>query len=187
MRGLLLFLSAGLGGIAVESDLSQGMAALGSPDVEVRREAAERLARLGPEARPAAVPLVRACGDESEEVAQWAAAALEELGPPDAKDLEALAGLLRDAKADTGYWAATLLGRLGEEAGRAVAHLAAALDGGPELSVRQRAAWALGRIGPAARGAVEALRRAEASEDPRLARLAAQALKKIAPPPSGSP
>jgi HEAT repeat protein len=45
--------------------------------------------------------------------------------------------------------------------------------------VAQRAAWALGKIGPAAAAAASALRTAAASADPRLARLAAEALAAV--------
>jgi HEAT repeat protein len=157
------------------SDLAAG---LESGDAGVRAAAAERLARLGPEARGAAVALVRACGDEPA-VREWAVAALEELGTPPAGDVGPLAALIENTQADVAYWAATLLGRLGAEAAPAAALLAAALANGRDPSVRQRAAWALGRIGPAARVAAPALQSAAASADPRLAKLAHEALARI--------
>ena len=43
-------------------------------DATIRAEAAEQLCRLGPDARPVAVPLVEACGDLSESVREWATA-----------------------------------------------------------------------------------------------------------------
>ena len=48
---------------------------LESPDLTDRRKAAESLARLGPEAAPAAMSLVRACGDPDGEVRDWVVAA----------------------------------------------------------------------------------------------------------------
>ncbi|MCO6457167.1 MAG: HEAT repeat domain-containing protein, partial [Pirellulaceae bacterium] len=65
------------------TDISSLSSDLSSPDAEVRRAAAERLASLEADARPAAVPLVRCCGDADERVREWAAAALEQMGPPD--------------------------------------------------------------------------------------------------------
>jgi HEAT repeat protein len=165
--------------LAMTTDVSQLLAALGGPDPAERARAAERLSRLGPDAQAAAVPLVRASADVDEEVRQWATAALEELGPPALSDLQALAPLLDEENADVGYWAATLLGRLGEEAAPAVGPLAEALSAHPAISVRQRAAWALGKIGPPARAATDALRQAAAGDDPRLARLAQRAIQQI--------
>ena len=54
-----------------------------------------------------------------------------------------------------------------------------ALQGAAEQAVKERAAWALGRIGPAAKTAVPVLREAAASKQPRLSRLATEALAAI--------
>jgi HEAT repeat protein len=150
-----------------------------SPEPAQRANAAEHLSRLGSDARAAAVPLVRACADESEDVREWVTAALEELGPPSANDVSALATLLGNENADVGYWAATLLGRLGPEAVSAVPALASAVSDSVEMSVRQRAAWALGKIGPPACDALDALRQATVSSNSRLARLAQRAVARL--------
>ena len=160
-------------------NIPQLIATLGSSDPTERSNAAEQLSRLGPDARDAAVALVRACGDEAEEVCQWAVAALEELGPPSVSDLGELTPLLGDTNADVGYWAATLLGRPGAEAAAAASGLAAALSGPADIAVRQRAAWALGKIGPAAAEALDALKQTAADDDPRLARLSQRAIDQI--------
>ena len=60
--------------------ISSLIAALSNADVAQRAQAAEELAQLGSDARPAAVAMVLACGDEAEEVRQWATSALEEMG-----------------------------------------------------------------------------------------------------------
>lgn len=170
------------------SDISRLTSDLSAPDVEVRRAAAERLATLEADARPAAVPLVRCCGDADESVREWSAAALEQMGPPDAGDLAALTELLAcagaakttpevDSQAQVQYWAATLIGRLGPAAAPAVAELGRLLGGPATIEVRQRAAWALGRLGPAAGRVRSALEAAARDPDPRLARLAADALR----------
>jgi HEAT repeat protein len=57
--------------------------------------------------------------------------------------------------------------------------LVEALSEHPDLVVRQRAAWALGKIGSAARGACGPLEAASKADDPRLAKLAADALAEI--------
>jgi HEAT repeat protein len=161
------------------AEIAQLVAELTSTDDARRAAAAERLAQQGAEACDAAVALARACGDPCEEVCQWAAAALEELGPPPVEQLAALAALLGEASADAGYWAATLLGRLQAAAAPAVPALAAAVAGRGPMAVRQRAAWALGQIGPAARPAAECLQRATADPDSRLSSLAQQALEQL--------
>ena len=159
--------------------LADAIAGLRSADPGARSSAAQRLARAGPEARGAAVPLVEAAADEDEEVREWAVAALEELGPPPAEDLDRLAALAEDPRRDVAYWAATLLGRLEHQAAPAVRALTSALVDHGEAPVRQRAAWALGQIGPAAAPALPALQQAADSRDPRLARLARRAIGSI--------
>lgn len=157
--------------------------ALGAADATTRIEAAQRLARAGEVAAGAAVALVRACGDSDPEVREWAVAALEDLGPPPADAVAALVPLVQDREPLVAYWAATLVGRmegeLGQDAAAAVTALAACVDVAADLSVRQRAAWALGQTGPAAATAVPALGRAAAQGDERLARLAREALESI--------
>lgn len=160
------------------NDLSLLIADLSDSDVVKRRAAAEQLSRRS-DARAAAIPLVRAAGDSDEQVREFAASALEELGSPPSEETAALAELLTSHSPDIGYWAATLLGRCGSRAALAVPALAKALTAAESLPVRQRAAWALGEIGPAASSAKVALTEAGASSDSRLARLAAKSLEKI--------
>jgi len=165
--------------LAMSTDVSQLAAALNHADPAQRSRAAEQLSRLGPDAQPAAVALARACGDPAEEVREWATAALEEMGSPSLADLEALASLLGHDSPDVAYWAATLIGRLGEEAAPAVASLASAVSGDLPVTVRQRAAWALGKIGPPAAASLDVLRQAAEDPDARLARLAQRAIDQI--------
>lgn len=145
--------------------------------VAERRQAAEALAQRGEEARAAAA-LAKAAGDQDEAVRNWAGSALESLGPPHATALAELMELCGHADPNVRYWAVTLIGRLGAEASRATSLLANLLEGSA-LEVRQRAAWALGKIGPAALGAIPSLRKAARSDDPRLSRLAANAVTEI--------
>jgi len=157
-------------------DISALIAQLAASDAGRRAEAAELLSRAGESAASAAVPLVRACGDGEESVREWAVAALEELGPPPGSAVADLVKLGADRDPLVAYWAVTLLGRAGEAAASAVPALAACVESPADLSVRQRAAWALGEIGPAARAARATLEKAAGDTDPRLARLAKEAL-----------
>jgi HEAT repeat protein len=153
---------------------------LAAADVEQRAAAAERLAQAGPSAAGAAPQLVRACGDGDERVREWAVAALEDLGPPPRTAIDPLIKLATDPDPLAAYWAITLLGRSGQDASSAVTVLATCVESSSaDLSVRQRAAWALGQIGPAAAAARAALERAAGQQDPRLARLATEALAAI--------
>lgn len=160
-------------------DVNELATQLGSTDPEIRGAAAERLARLGEAAAPAAVCLVRACGDAAEQVREQAVAALEDLGPPPREATGRLIDLVSDRDPLVAYWATTLLGRAGQDAATAVSALTRCLDSTADLSVRQRAAWALGKVGPAAASAREALGRAAGDADPRLSRLAAEAIAAI--------
>ena len=166
-------------GVSAMQEISNWSADLQSDVAAVRLAAARRLAVAGEDARPAAVALVRATGDAQEEIAEHAVAALEELGPPSGDDMAQLVELLEEAHDDVAYWAATLLGRLGADAAPATDALAGALNPRRALAVRERAAWALGRIGPQAAGAVAALETAAAEEHARLRRLAGEALTTI--------
>lgn len=152
---------------------------LGSADPGVRGAAAERLACMAEAAAPAAAQLVRACGDADEQVREQAVAALEDLGPPPTETIGQIIELVAHGDPLVAYWAATLLGRAGRDAANAVPALAGCLTSRADLSVKQRAAWALGKIGPPAASAREALDRAAGDADPRLARLATEALAAI--------
>jgi len=152
---------------------------LKSADASVRAKAAEELTHLEGGAQAAAIQLVLAAADADESVRQWATAALESLGPPLASELTKLAELLADTRLDVAYWAAMLLGRLAAGAAAAIPNLAKALESHPELAVRERCAWALGQIGPAANSALASLQRAAADPHPRLSRLAKEAIEQI--------
>jgi HEAT repeat protein len=153
--------------------------ALQTGSAAAQLEAAEKLARMESAAQAAAVPLVEACACEDEALRDWVVAALEGLGPPPAAHVGRLAALVGHESLDTAYWAATLLGRLGERAEGALPALVEGLAQHVEMPVRERAAWALGQIGPRAGAAREALERAAESADRRLARLAQEALGRL--------
>lgn len=152
---------------------------LASTDAAQRAKAAEQLSRTGEAAAPAAVSLVQACGDDNESIREWAVAALEDLGPPPSGAIGDLIKLVKNPDPLVAYWAVTLLGRSGQDAVTAVAALAACIESSADLSVRQRAAWALGKIGSVAASARSTLERAAGQGDERLARLAKEALAAI--------
>jgi hypothetical protein len=152
---------------------------LAAVDPADRIAAAQALLHAVESARPAAAALARATGDADCELAALASEALENLGPPDVSDLPELIRILTDEKSDCAYWGATLIGRLGAESAPAVDALAHAVESRSELSVRERAVWALGQIGPAAVSARRVLEAAANSSTPRLARLARAALEAI--------
>lgn len=156
--------------------IADSVAGLASPAADVRAAAAEALCHA---AHPgAAVPLVRATGDDDERVREWAVAALEDLGPPPVDAIPALTTIAGEPRPLPAYWAITLLGRSGKDAVSAVGVLTGCL-GSSEASVAQRAAWALGKLGPVAAASRAALDEARRGADPRLARLASDALGEI--------
>ena len=162
-----------------DGGVAESVGRLTAGDDQQRAEAAEALCRLGAKALPATVALVTACADADQRVREWATAALEDLGPPPPETIPALVTLAGSAGSLVAYWAVTLLGRSGKDAATAVTVLAGCLESSADAALRQRAAWALGKIGPAAAAARAALSRAEKAADPRLARLAGEALAVI--------
>jgi HEAT repeat protein len=163
----------------MNADVQLLIAQLEGTDTAQQTAAATELAALGHAAQGAAVALVRTIGIPHEEVLEACTAALEEVGPPAAEQIKPLAGLAGDCSSDVAYWAVTLLGRAGNVAAAAVPNLIHVVEGDADLPVRERAAWALGEIGPAAKAATPALRVAADSSDARLARLAKKALESI--------
>ena len=161
-------------------DLTNQIQQLQSGDVEQRLQAAQQLSTLGEGASAAAMPLISSLADSDERINEHAIAALEGMGRPSVKLVDQLAFELSSANNDCAYWAATLLGRLGSDAASAVPQLCNVVGGKScELAVRQRAAWALGKMGPVAREALDALHAATQCGDPRLARLSQSAIKAI--------
>lgn len=151
---------------------------LGGADADQRASVAESLAQLGSGCREACVELVRACGSD-EATREWATAALEEMGAPPATMAEPLVSLLKSECPDVAYWAATLLGRLESEAATAGDVLASVISSETDLFVRERAVWAVQKIGCSSSAIKQALNAAQNSGHPRLSRLANEALGEI--------
>lgn len=160
-------------------DVAQWASELTHGDAAARASAAEQLSRHPGEAGQAALALVQAVADADEGVREWVTAALEALDAPPPSQCEELAALTGHAESDVAYWAATLLGRMGEAAAPAVGRLSGVLESSAADNVRERTAWALGKIGPPAKSAAPQLQQAANSDKPRLARTAAKALEAI--------
>jgi HEAT repeat protein len=161
-----------------------------SPEVKTRLTAAEFAAQHPQQCRHWGVELAIAAGDSDDAVAMAAAEALEMLGAPPETLLPSLLRLAEQccskpvtlgasAEGETAYWTVTLIGRLGPTAAPATECLTKLLNHSIYLPVRERAAWAIARIGTAAASATTALRQAAASGPPRLKRLATQALESV--------
>ncbi len=163
----------------MSDELSAFITDLESKEPASRIAAAQALAQMGERARPAAMALVDALRTADPTTREWCTAALEELGPPLPEQVDELIVLAGGDSLDAAYWAITLLGRAGEIAATAVDTLTTILRDSTETALRERAAWALGQLGPAARSAEPALREAAASQEPRLSRLAKESLEAI--------
>lgn len=118
--------------------------------------------------------------DDNEEIRDWACEALESHVTPMPNEVSELIELLRNTnEGEIEYWTATMIGRLGVVASGATGALANCLLESRCLAARERAAWALSEIGPAARAAVNALLQIGPDDPPRLQRLAASAIQSV--------
>lgn len=152
---------------------------LRSTDVATRRSAVEYLSQHPDTAVDMAIEIVQAIGDSDRQVMEYAVATLEELGEALPHHLARLAGLVTNKNSDVQYWAVTLLGRSGTAAAEYALALGNLVASNAAPQVRERAAWAIERIGPAAacvRSQLESCRNAAPSS---LGRAVARALEAI--------
>lgn len=148
-------------------------------DIARRTEAEEELGRIGAPAVPALVELLQARNPFQRSVA---ARVLGSIGPEAASAVPQLVDRLDDEFA--AHEVVVALSRIGKPA---VSRLASAVESGTPTA-RLHAIVTLGRIGPAAREAVPALRRARLEKS--LADTAAQSLQAIertSPSPQAAP
>jgi HEAT repeat protein len=129
-------LDSGSAGAAAKAGVERLISNLKSPDWQVRRDAAQKLARAGTVA--AVEPLIAALQDERWEVRKYAAFALVQVG--DRRAVEPLIQALDDSQWDVREQAAIALGRIGDPraAGAVQKRLA-----DPDWHVREQAAIAL--------------------------------------------
>jgi HEAT repeat protein len=163
-----------------KDDVPLLVAALKGRNPAARRYAAGALGQVGPDARPAAAALVAALRDGDAGLRQSAARALGQLGP-DAKEraLPALLDALGDDDAEVRAAAAEGLAALPLDAGDVSALLK--LLRHRDAPVRAQAARALGKVGPEARKAVEALGEAVQDRNPAVRQAALEGLAGIGP------
>ena len=165
--------------MTTDTELERWQLGLRSRDAEERALGAENLSYLGDAAAFAAVDLVQACAAE-DAVREWAVAALEEMGKPPVEAKAALAALATSPEPLVAYWAVTLLGRLGPDSQTEQALLLELLrNRAIDLAIREKAAWAVGQMGVAARSAIPVLRELREAEHPRLAQLAENAIAQL--------
>lgn len=158
------------------SDLGKMLA---SDQLQQRRQAAELLSQNADVAVDVAVELVRAVGDDDRQVADYCVATLEEMGGPAASQLEDLSQIAAGENAETAYWAATLMGRAGVTACEYATLLGDIVASDAQPQVRERAAWAIARIGPAAVSAKPQLESCTDAEPNSLARAVAKAIEAV--------
>lgn len=153
---------------------------LGHAQTEVRRAAVRDVARQNTQQTGMTAAVIALVSDKDEQTRYWAAEALDRVVRPEPDEVPVLIDLIRNASdGEVEYWTATMLGRLGSVASRATGVLAAVLLDSSCLAARERAAWALSQIGPAARSSLNALRQIGQDDPPRLRRLAEIAMESL--------
>ncbi len=153
---------------------------LSHDDAERRCAAMRKLSQSGRKQSGVTANVILLVVDNNEEVRDLAVEALESSVMPTPNEVHELIQVLRETKdGEIEYWTATMLGRLGVVASGATAVLASCLLDSPYLAARERAAWALSEIGPAARSAMNALRQIGPEDPPRLQRLASSAIQSL--------
>ena len=137
--------------------------------------------------RGVTVAAVRLAGSPHDEVRIWAAEALESSIQPVTDEAQELTDLLRESgDGETCYWTSTMLGRIGEAIGELPGTAEAAVDALERclkdslyLPARERAAWALRRLGPVSKSALPTLKEIASDAPPRLQRLTNEAVKAL--------
>jgi hypothetical protein len=165
-------------------DAQQPLAALKSElthsDVRRRCDAVRKVAQGTRDQSGVTASVIRLVADTDEEVRDWACESLESRIVPMPNEVSELIELLRETNdGEIEYWTATMLGRLGMVASSATGVLATCLLDSRCLAARERAAWALSEIGPAARAALNSLLQIGPDDPPRLQRLAASAIQSV--------
>ena len=127
-----------------------------------------------------AEPVIRLAGSRDDAVRVWAAQALESAVHPSPDEIPGFMSCLQDGTdGEFSYWAATLLGRLESHAAAATQALCDCLQHSLSLPARERAAWALMKIGPDAASAIPVLREVSKTAPARLKHLVEAALEMV--------
>jgi len=150
------------------------------PVSAVRRAAVRELLHFRPGCGGITAIVLPLVVDPDEQTRHWACESLDRVVKPEVNELTDLIDTLRSTKdGEIEYWTATMIGRLGPSAAAATATLATVLLDSSCLAARERAAWAITQIGPAARSALNSLRQIGNDDPPRLRRLAESALASV--------
>ncbi len=115
--------------------------------------------------------------DDDEELRAWASDALQTIQTTPHEMAATIAEQCANANAGIAAWACKLLTKTGSRASEFQAAIAACLRNHSELHARQQAAQALSEISGLSPASITALEEATQSNDPRLKRLATQALQ----------
>ena len=155
---------------------------LGDANPETRREAAIALAKIGPAAKEAVPALVQAV-EAAREPSEYAPIfALGSIGPAAAAAKPALVKVLSgkdEMLAEFGAWALAMIDPADAEVAKQSVPLLRVALADPEAGIRHQAAAALGKLGPLAKPAAAALKKAQGDVDPRVGAAATEALKAI--------
>jgi HEAT repeats len=128
------------------------------------------------QARQQTIAILLTMLSDDEEVRAWASDALGEIEEVPVETATQLAELTRHVNPPLAGWACKLIGKLPEPSNHQSA-LAIALTQHPSISVRQLAALTLGSVHDLSQDTKAALQIAAANSDPRLSRLAKEALE----------
>ncbi len=136
----------------------------------------QQLALEPEQAQSHMLSILSSLASDDEEVRAYASDCLEQIETPEPAALAQLASHCTAHSAPIANWACKLLGRIGTIACQGP--LTAALNEHESLGVRQQAALALAKLANLQPGTIAALKQAALSNDPRLQRVAQQALEK---------
>jgi len=157
--------------------------AVESGDVEEKKNAARKLADLGPKAAPAVGALAAALGDGDEDgvVRIWSAIAITRIGPPAKKAVPVLITMLREEDAEIRKNTVAALSAIGRNATEAVPAILTELENRDEL--KTDIIKALGKIDPASSKVITRLRGVLKDGDAAMTIAAASTLRqmKVAP------
>ena len=128
------------------------------------------------------VELMTLLESDDESIQNYSSEALENCGAPRSDDLPFLRQQLKSRQSTSVYWASTLIGRIGMDSIRfdreaVQSELCIPIaDDSLELSAREKAAWAMGELGPVTATNRDVLQKQVSKAPPRLKRLLESAL-----------
>lgn len=154
---------------------------MSTPPTALTLEQLQQLASAGAPPDGQILNLLITMSDSQEETRAWASDVLQSVEVLPRGLADSVAAKCLDPHPPVAAWACTLLGKLESDAAKHQSNIAACLNTHPSISTRQQAALALGSIAAhepigLESATLESLRRAAASDDARLKRLAAAAL-----------